>query len=47
MGIGYFMESSELTQAVEKAKERIRNLLLEFDDIFKKLKLKEKEDAKK
>jgi hypothetical protein len=43
------MESNELTQAVEKAKEKIRNLILDIDDIFKKLKLKEvkNEDAKK
>jgi len=41
------MESSELTQAVEKAKEKIRGLLLDIDKIFKELKLKEVEDAKK
>jgi len=35
------MESDELTQAVEKAKEKIRNLILDIDDIFKKLKLRE------
>ena len=35
------MESDELTQDVEKAKEKIRNLILDIDDIFKKLKLRE------
>jgi len=35
------MESNELTQALEKAKEKIRNLILDIDDISKKLKLRE------
>ena len=41
------METGELIQAIEKAKEKIKSLILDFDDISKKFKLEEKENAKK